>query len=196
MAFVTLSDVHAQNLLANPDFNAGLTGWSALDTQSGTTVVCSGSEPCGDFTFVAADECCSSLTNGAAHSQSVFFYLAPLFQCLTGLTAERYEYSAWVRVTSEPSGIGPPGTPGVSLHWFTSNDCSPGPNQAMDLGSNSTSWTHLVAYPFRPPTAQSALLMLYAGPTGLNGSSVQQEFDGAFFGPTTVPVTLQSFSVE
>ncbi len=193
----------AANLLVNPDFDQsnGFSGWSVyLSGYSGPSSTCTGSSNCGVFHYVANDECCGQGSSGAIAANSPFFYqnLAAVFQCVTGISGNAaYDYGVWMRLTT---ASGPnPGLPIVFLSWYSSADCT-GQSAGATAGgtTGSGTWTRIaVPGSVAPVGTQSAAFMMIAGEYGDSGTQVGMEFDSAFFGPAgTVPVELQSFSVE
>jgi hypothetical protein len=194
---LALGRAGASNLLTNPDFNESdqLAGWTWA-ADNGQSFVCGPGSECGNMHF-SNSECCGGSASGSVASNSAFFFLEELDQCVTGIEANTsYDFGVWIRLTSA-SGL-EPGLPGVGLTWYSSSDCTgPGAGGASQFVAPAV-WTR-VAMPgnIAPANSRSAKFSLYAGPTGDAGTSVGMEFDGAFFGPSgTVPVELQSFVVD
>jgi hypothetical protein len=91
-----------------------------------------------------------------------------------------------------------PGLPGAYVAWYPSADCSEAESAfSQGVSTASQNWQQLRIIVVAPAGTHSAQLRLNPGIAGSSGSFVEMEYDSAVFGVAgTVPVTLQSFSVE
>lgn len=184
----------AANLLQNADFAQadGLSSWLYFDSFTAQVTTCSGTSPCGSFTYVADDECCGQPSSGSALSH-VQTRPSMLYQCVPGIVANTaYDFGAWLRLV-EPLGSWIYRIQ-VTVTWFPSTDCSgSGSSGTRSSSISATDWTRVgVPAQIAPPGTQSAWFIIRDG-----GYTAPTEIDSVFFGPSgTVPVELQFFSVD
>jgi hypothetical protein len=180
----TSLNARAQNLLTNGDFDnppGNLSGWVA----AGQTV------PIWD----GSENCC-----GGAGSGSVFLSGtstgAQISQCVPVVDTHGYDLKA--RVEGTTVGTNPFASfTTMAIYWFAGLGCA---GSVLDLQVVSqvipAPWTSL-GFSASPPSGTGSASIVLSVPAASLSTSPQAHWDGVAFGPTgTVPVTLESFSVD
>lgn len=173
----------AQNLLANPNFDADISGW----TVAGGSV--------GSATWDGTD---GSPTAGSLLLDSTGSSQLQVYQCLPVTAGQSYDLGASVLPGSTaPSNFGD----GLSILtvWFTDTACSAYPglsSQNLQPASGGTWARYGVSTQAAPAGTQSVLFLIRV--TNVAGlPSLNYRVDRAFYGPAgTVPVELQTFRVD
>lgn len=183
MLMMAGSPAGAANLVPDPDFNAGnVASWPSAGANT-------------SITYDASQNIVGATGSGAAFlSNSNANFNANSTLCLPGTySASVWQYGGWIRVASGQS----PGSAGIGLVFYTSNDCTSGNIAGSIISSPSTfdTWTLLTTTLNLPSTANSAAVYLNNRAGAIPPFHVN--YDGIRFGPAvTTPVTLLSFAVE
>ncbi|HSE11309.1 MAG TPA: hypothetical protein VLB69_01630 [Rudaea sp.] len=168
----------AGNLVTNPDFDSGLTGWTLVAPAGTLSLDNSDGSPSAPSLHLVAFTAASG-----AQVES---------DCIAIDNSQNVDLYANVNVHT--------GNQNVSVDAWSSADCSTGSlgtAGSASLTPASDTWQEESNLAFAlPGTTQSVRVVLTAGPTfGADVSDVK--FDHLQFGPAgTTPVTLQSFDVE
>jgi hypothetical protein len=169
-AFLAVFAAHApaQNILTNPTFDTGISGWSGSGVWDKTK----------DYGGNAGTN--GSLWGQAPALTGVLF----AWQCQPATASAAYSFGG--KVWAGPSASG-----NVRVSWYSTTDCS----GAIISGTWSptvaaAAWTDFGTGPLTsPPLTQSAEFDVMV----TNGTA---NFDNLFFGPGTFPVSLQRFDAE
>jgi hypothetical protein len=179
----------AANLLINPNFATGLSGWVlSKDTSSSVTF----------------DATSGSPSKGSAHFQSANGDAAQLRQCIAIPALSHIDFIARLHVVSAPSAFS-----GVSVlvNAFSNSHCTLPSSRSLEatgstpgfagfLNGAAQMWDEVSALnqPL-PEGTQSVSVTLYA--ISSSGFDEDVYVDSILLQPTaTSPVTLQSFSVD
>ena len=166
----------AQNLIQNPDFDSGFTGWTVF---SGTFVI--------------------DATDGSPAQPSLHATAAPAdgFEaiinspCIVMSAPQNVDLSADIKYVSG-------GPPEVDLYGFTDMACADFINVVSISGAPKDGVWHTSSHAgvSLPDGTQSVMVSIFTGSDTLGGS-VDAYFDHILFGSTSAtPVRLQSFDVE
>jgi hypothetical protein len=166
------------NLVVNPDFNTGLSGWSAFDPSAVSW------DPTNDQA-------------GDSNSGSAFILspstsgIAALYQCIN-LPADWRSRNLSLTYWTYTGNGAPPGNGNglVILYYFDAQNCLNGAFAANQLFSNYTNavWVQSGSPIFPPDLSQSVGILLGSANTA-PGISTGINFDTVFFGYTPVTGT-------
>jgi hypothetical protein len=187
MFFVFCAHAAAQNIVADPDFDAGGIGaWIASDPA----------------TVVVHDAAKSKVGTPGSGSISVtnntgngIVSLAKM--CIDGaLSPGTYDLGGWILLPTAQAGSG---SAGVAVSFYSGANCS-----GMSLGfinaltpAASDNWVLQTAALVAPAGVLSALVSLRVDTSPNSSAPFEAWFDGIRLGPTpTMPVELQTFEVD
>ncbi|MGZ7032065.1 MAG: hypothetical protein ACXVIJ_08840 [Thermoanaerobaculia bacterium] len=180
----TASRVGAQNLLQNGNFDTDLSGWT-------------------DITFPppvwTPDDCCANPDSGSVRLRGGGTFMPILASDCVAVTANS-GYDVRTMVNMVPFSPGDPYPAGAALYviWNAAPDCTGVEidRQGILFSADPLGWHLASAHLVAPDGTNSAFVQLLALNGGLS-SGINAYFDDVRFGPSgSVPVDLQSFTVD
>jgi hypothetical protein len=168
----------AANLVANPDFDSGLAGWSEVAGSSGTfTLDSSTGSPSSPSIHLVAS------TSGSAS-------LAVASACIA-IDASRH-----VDLVFQMSGVS--GWGYASINAYSDADCATTPTTlGTPVYGASADWGAYSLLDQALPAGTHGATVILATSMGNLGSQGDVHFDHVAFGPAgTTPVSLQAFEVD
>ncbi len=175
------ASAQAQNLLANPGFDADLASWSEGEGSQGSV------------NHEAAD---GDSANGSAQFDATACCTLSISQCLPVDPSTDYEFGGSVRLAGATLPAGGDEGLGFDLQWSSDATCTAPVGTAALNVPNTEGWVRHVAATTSPGNAQSVLFRARQF-NFVEPHSLSARVDDVVFGPAgTVPVELQQFSVE
>lgn len=183
LALALAGNVHAANLLVNPNFDTDANSWQLSESSQGSSF----------FDAATGDP-----APGSVEFNGVACCTVQVSQCVAVTAGQAYDYGA--ELIQGPIAPAPQSGDGIGLdlHWYNDNACATQSTLIDTLTPDvSGTWTRYGHGNVVMPVGAQSVMFRIRQYNFAALPSLTSHADSAFFGPSgTVPVQLQSFNVD